>query len=1135
MPEYLSPGVYVEEVDTGSKPIEGVSTSTAGMLGVTERGPANVPILITSTGEFDRWFGGKLDRGVYSDPGGTGRHCYLPDAVEGFFANGGKRVYITRVEAEAARKAATTLHTEPAGVAASTTLLRSAGRGSGLSNEPLVVLEGTNINVPGDGTAGDILRVGGGSGSEYRHAMRPDPTALPDATVIVLTEPIRASVTAGTQLRIHAVDAAAPTYTVVSSTAAGTSKLPIHPSAAPTPAQTPAVGHTLRIGTTTYEINQVAQGAVPTDFDLDITPPLAATVAAGDAVDVLVPRADYTVAGADIAVGALGGQIIAVSPTIVPAPGDRITIEGERFIIATSTPAPLPADPAITFDLTFTSAAIALHAVGATVVFDPQLALDASPSSVALVAIVAPALAADTLLVVPDITGRSSRHTVGEATRVTLTTPLPADTALGSRVRHVNIAIPSPTVRLSTAEADAGSTSIVLDQRKELEVGDLVGVGAAPDVEYRAIRSLPSPNSVGPDPGLVVFDRPLRQTHTEGTTLTVITATPTSLIGSTLEPASAGATSIALSGEPSGVPPAAVVAIEHADDTISYVTVDSFTALTPSLVVLDKVLEGAHSAGEPVVERVKLLNVIALDSGIWGDRLRVAVEHERVGLVAPTGLDEKVDGTHIRLVSPVGVEPGTVLELLDRRGAPTDRLLKIDKIDRRDNNLITLADPLTALQQNEIAAAGAAKLPVRSREFRLTVELLHQPDAARPRRNELVIASEVFPHLSMDPRHSRYVQKVIGDSDDSAPKRLSDRRSYGESRFIRVRDVHFADDPPDAALAVRVGPEPLVDVLPTGVRRPARLALDDGDDLIMTIDDATYIGVDSMVPEDRKGLYAFRNIDAISIIGCPGRTSETMQTALINHCEDLRYRFAVLDSVGPPEEDTLSDVQAQRQNYDTKYAALYYPWLMIPEVFPANLATSNQEPIPPSGHILGLYARVDVERGVHKAPANEVVRGGVVDLRRTLNKGEHDILNPFPTNINVIRDFRPNNRAIRVYGARVITSDPDWKYVNVRRLLIFIEKSIDLGLQWVVFEPNAEPLWARVKRSVSQFLLTVWRNGALEGVDRKEAFFVKCDRSTMTQADIDNGRLIIEVGVAPVKPAEFVIVRIGLFTAHADD
>jgi phage tail sheath protein FI len=158
----------------------------------------------------------------------------------------------------------------------------------------------------------------------------------------------------------------------------------------------------------------------------------------------------------------------------------------------------------------------------------------------------------------------------------------------------------------------------------------------------------------------------------------------------------------------------------------------------------------------------------------------------------------------------------------------------------------------------------------------------------------------------------------------------------------------------------------------------------------------------------------------------------------------------------------------------------------------------------------------------------------VESLSRLLNKEEQDILNPSPKNINVIRDFRPQGRGIRIWGARVITSDPDYKYVPVRRLLIFLEHSIDRGLQWVVFEPNAEPLWARVRQSVTSFLNVVWRNGALEGTKAEQAFFVKCDRTTMTQTDIDNGRLICVIGVAPVKPAEFVIIRIGLKTAEAE-
>jgi phage tail sheath protein FI len=299
------------------------------------------------------------------------------------------------------------------------------------------------------------------------------------------------------------------------------------------------------------------------------------------------------------------------------------------------------------------------------------------------------------------------------------------------------------------------------------------------------------------------------------------------------------------------------------------------------------------------------------------------------------------------------------------------------------------------------------------------------------------------------------------------------------------------------------------------------------------VGDPTYVGVDHVVPEQRTGLFTLRNIEEISIVAAPGRTGQPLQTALINHCELMRYRFAVLDGQ-PPPSDSLPDIQRQRQQFDTKYAALYHPWLLVPDPYAPNPASPPEYPIPPSGHMVGIYARTDIERGVHKAPANEVVRG-VVGLQRLLNKEQHDILNPYPVNINVIRDFRTNNRGIRVYGGRVITSDSDWKYVNVRRLLIFIEASVDRGLQWVVFEPNSEPLWARVRRSISNFLTLVWRNGALEGTKPEEAYFVKCDRTTMTQTDIDQGRLIVLVGVAPVKPAEFVIVRIGLWTAHAED
>ena len=185
--------------------------------------------------------------------------------------------------------------------------------------------------------------------------------------------------------------------------------------------------------------------------------------------------------------------------------------------------------------------------------------------------------------------------------------------------------------------------------------------------------------------------------------------------------------------------------------------------------------------------------------------------------------------------------------------------------------------------------------------------------------------------------------------------------------------------------------------------------------------------------------------------------------------------------------------------------------------------------IPPSGHIAGIYARTDTERGVHKAPANESIRS-VVSLQVNIDKSKQEILNN--KGINVIRYFP--GRGILVWGARTISKDPLWKYVNVRRLFIFIEKSVERLTQWAVFEPNNERLWLRIKATLTQFLTTIWKDGALMGTTPEEGFFVKCDRTTMTQSDIDNGRLIVMVGLAPTKPAEFVIFRFAQTQARAE-
>lgn len=301
--------------------------------------------------------------------------------------------------------------------------------------------------------------------------------------------------------------------------------------------------------------------------------------------------------------------------------------------------------------------------------------------------------------------------------------------------------------------------------------------------------------------------------------------------------------------------------------------------------------------------------------------------------------------------------------------------------------------------------------------------------------------------------------------------------------------------------------------------------------------EASYSGDDSLPVDQRTGLAALALIDEISLLCIPDEyrfSSGAVTDAMLDQCEQLRDRFAVLSTGINANGTGEPNVTRVIKPRDSSYGAAYYPRIRIFDDY-----TQQDALIPPSGHVTGIYARTDTERGVHKAPANEVIRGIVTrdlsadrkPLEFTLSKGQHDLLNP--RGIDVIRDFRPQRRDIRVWGARTMSSDSQWKYINVRRLFIFIEESIDEGTQWVVFEPNDAGTWSSVVRSVTGFLTSVWRSGALFGATAAEAFFVKCDRTTMTQDDIDNGRLICLIGVAPVKPAEFVIFRISQKTSEA--
>jgi hypothetical protein len=277
---------------------------------------------------------------------------------------------------------------------------------------------------------------------------------------------------------------------------------------------------------------------------------------------------------------------------------------------------------------------------------------------------------------------------------------------------------------------------------------------------------------------------------------------------------------------------------------------------------------------------------------------------------------------------------------------------------------------------------------------------------------------------------------------------------------------------------------------------------------------------------DRTGFAGLEAVDEVTMLAVPDLMSlyqkgaidlegvKAVQLAMIAHCERMGDRLAILDPLPDLSPQEAKRWREAETNYDSKFAALYYPWIRVdgPDGSPID--------VPPSGYIAGVYARNDNERGVHKAPANEVIRGAL-SPEIQITKGEQDVLNPL--GVNCIRTFV--GRGIRVWGARTLSSDPAWRYVSVRRLFNYVEESIERGTQWVVFEPNDADLWARVRRDVGAFLTGVWRDGMLFGATPAEAFFVKCDAENNPSDVRDRGQLIIDIGMAPVKPAEFIVFR----------
>lgn len=479
------------------------------------------------------------------------------------------------------------------------------------------------------------------------------------------------------------------------------------------------------------------------------------------------------------------------------------------------------------------------------------------------------------------------------------------------------------------------------------------------------------------------------------------------------------------------------------------------------------------AAGFAPLKEDAVIQMMAKNPGMWGNNIRVTLAPASKAKTQILEILDTMDGKKYLVKNGAGFLPGDVIAFSDQVQTVLNRVVK------NQDNILTLE------KEFEVDVVDKNLLPSRvitTCEFSLEV-----------RYNDAV---EFYDNLSFNINSPNYLDKKIAKSDLIEAHYTGTEPGEAKAPFARI-----AGDEGEAVFSVNFS--------------------GGSNGNVAGITAADFIGTDNGAGR-RTGIQSFLDNDMVSLMAVPGVTDPNVQLMLVAHCENLGSRFAVLDV--PQDARKVQDILDHRDIFDSNYAALYHPWLTVFDPLDKkNIA------IPPSGSVLGIYARSDNTRGVHKAPANEVVRA-CVGLDCMFNTGEQDILNP--KGVNLIRSFP--GQGIRVWGARTATSNPSWKYINVRRLFIFIEESIKANTSWAVFEPNDEVLWVRVQRTISVFLNGLWRGGSLAGSSPEEAFFVNIGRDTMSQDDIDNGRLVCVIGIAPVKPAEFVIFRISQKTGDAE-
>jgi phage tail sheath protein FI len=538
-----------------------------------------------------------------------------------------------------------------------------------------------------------------------------------------------------------------------------------------------------------------------------------------------------------------------------------------------------------------------------------------------------------------------------------------------------------------------------------------------------------------------------------------------------------------------GAAPAPTVRAEaHTDGVDGNSVTIAVQDAVPSLVTGANVLKGrAVLKAGPATTLVTLVNPSDAASFRVGDVVVVGTGAARYGITRIAGdqitlssavaaavaandvlriANLAIGQTRFRVDNTGGMEPGTAIRLVQANGNSEDAV-----IERVESDAVILSKGLTKAYTLDQADAATV---VTSYEFTLVVKKSGFP-------------TETFAQLSMDPRHSRYFARAVNSS------------------------------------WVTLGPAPTPNNQTPPLNRPAIIG-DTAPVPLGTNDDPSAVGLNHY----KAALGALEKLEDVNMVCVPGRVDSSVQGAVVAHCESMADRIAILDgdpSAKPPIMPASALLTQRAAATSARgYAALYYPWIAIND--PLSRSGDDLVLVPPSGHLAGIYARSDSQRGVHKAPANEFITGAA-DLGAMLSDVDQGEINI--EGINVLRVF-PGQRPI-VWGARTTAPKDEvpWRYVNVRRLFLFVEKSIQRGIRWAVFEPNDLVLWKKLDRTITEFLTRVWRSGALFGKTAAEAFYVKVDEELNPASVRALGQVIIEVGIAPVRPAEFVVVRIAMW------